>query len=411
MTSPYVAPFWSYRLAGDTGVYTNWLTRQSASAPAAWLGILESVYRGTVDASMTATTEWARELGILFDSRQEADAWLDGHERRWLKEYPSIEQVELTNRCPYTCGMCPRTESMDRGLGDMSLDLFASIVRQISGSQDYVALHHFGETLVYPRLAEAVALARSHGVLTGISCNPPSLAPALAERLLRAGISNIVLSLDSLDRDVYRQIRGVAARLDRADQHLRALVRLRDAGDYETGITLQMINMRANHAEADRFLEYCAEVGVDRGVVVRLGRWDFDDARLGVLGEFSTPGYDGYCSRPWRSVAVLWDGRVVPCCHDYNGDTVLGDLSAQSVAEMWSSAAAVRFRTRNRESSLCARCAFSRSSRERQRETEGFLPFHRERHSGGARREWINPKALGRRDTRHLFDDFDVLVS
>jgi radical SAM protein with 4Fe4S-binding SPASM domain len=406
MSRPYVSLFWSYRIGGETCVFTNWLTRRSVETPAATLDDLEAIHRG---ACAGVADERIHDLGIVFESAEQASASYEAMERQWQVAFPSIDQIELTNRCPYTCGMCPRTEFMDRPLGDMPLSLFESIIGQISGFQQYVALHHFGESLVYPRLPSAVQMACRMGVQTGLSCNPPSLGPTLAARLLDAGISNIVLSLDSLDSRTYEQIRGPAARLDLANHNLRELLRLRNEGGYPTGITLQMINMRANQDEAARFLDYCAELGVDRGVVVRLGRWDFDDRHFRVLGEFTTPGYSGYCSRPWTSVTVLWDGRVVPCCHDYNGAVVLGDLRIQSLREIWSSASAREFRQQNREYDLCTHCAFSRWYREKQREREGFRVFHCDRTSGKVRYEWFNP-ASSRRDTRHLFDEFDIMT-
>jgi radical SAM protein with 4Fe4S-binding SPASM domain len=324
---------------------------------------------------------------------------------------PWVDQIELTNRCPYSCKMCPRTLAMNRSLGDMSLDLFERIIEQLSGRQSYVGLHHFGESLLHPGLAQAVAVAREKGLRTGLSCNPPTLRAELSARLLDAGISNIVLSLDSLDAVTYRAIRGPAAHIDRADRNLRDLIRLRNEGAYETFITLQMISMRCNEAEADHFLSYCREVGADRGVVIRLGKWDFEDAYVEQLGEFTSPGYDGYCKRPWDSLVVLWDGRVVPCCHDYNGMVVLGDLREQSLEEVWSSPKARRFREHNLDYELCRACAFSRWSRERQREQEGFRHFHRQRDMNGQSKEWINPETLARFDGRALFDGFDILVS
>ncbi len=410
----YVMPFWSYRAAADGCVVTNWLTKQSSLAPAPMIDMLETFYFGQTVAEAAPGTgdllALAQSLALIFDSTQAAEAWLSEIERSWLLDFPIVDQIELTNRCPYSCQMCPRTFAMDRSLGDMPLELYERIIEQLSGRQSYVGLHHFGESLLHPGLAQAVSVAHGKGLRTGLSCNPPTLRPDLSARLLEAGISNIVLSLDSLEADTYRAIRGPAARIERADKNLRHLVRLRDEGGYQAFITLQMISMRCNAAEADRFLDYCREVGVDRGVVIRLGKWDFDDAFVEQLGEFSSPGYNGYCTRPWDSLVVLWDGRVVPCCHDYNGMVVLGDLRVQSLEEVWRSPEAERFRERNQDYELCRKCAFSRWSREQQREREGFRHFHRERGVAGNRKEWINPVTLARGDGRALFDGFDVLI-
>lgn len=401
----YVMPYWSYRSDRDQVCLRNEITRKQVMVAVGELDVLRRLHDDP--AAAVRTSPAVAGLDIVFPDARAADAWLAARLAA-AAELPVVDQIELTNRCPYTCVMCPRTTSMQRELGAMRLDLFESIVRQCAPGQDYTALHHFGESLLHPRIDDAVRIARKLGVRTGLSCNPPSLTPSLSGRLLDAGLAYMLLSLDSLDADTYRAIRGPAARVDKADRHLRELVRRRDAGGHSTWITLQMIAMDANRAEIDRFLAYCADVGVDRGVVVRLGRWDFEDEYVEHLGGHDSPGYTMPCTLPNTSVAVLWDGRVVPCCHDYDAAVVLGSLEEQTLHEIWHGPAARRFRARNEEYALCRNCAFSRWFREAQRERQGFLNFHCGRPEGPARYEWTNPASAARGADAGLFDRFDV---
>src|SRR6266404_2229532 len=132
MTSPYITPFWSYRAVEDKCVFTNWLPMRSVMAPAIMVEALEAIHRGTRAPFSGDTTAWAWDLDIVFESPQHAEEYYTKLERDWAVALPAIDQIELTNRCPYTCKMCPRTDSMDRGLGDMALELFESIIRQIN---------------------------------------------------------------------------------------------------------------------------------------------------------------------------------------------------------------------------------------------------------------------------------------
>jgi radical SAM protein with 4Fe4S-binding SPASM domain len=404
----YLLPFFSYRRVADGVVLTNHITKKQAIGTWDTVEALEAIYE--TPSAAIPPPPIAEELEIVFADRDHANRWLDSGPSRQAGRLPKIEQIELTNRCPYTCKMCPRTLQMDRGLGDMSLELFESIMRQISGSTKFCALHHFGESLLHRGIGDAIAIALSHGVRTGLSCNPPSLLPKRAEAVLKAGIANMVLSLDSLDPDVYKSIRGRAARIDVADRNLRELVRLRDEGGYDTNLTLQMISMHANNDEAARFLAYCEELGVDRGVVIRLERWDFDDELVAELGEHTSPGYTEPCTRPWNSVAILWDGRVVPCCHDYNGEKTLGDLRRETLEDIWAKPEAREFRDRNVEMAICAKCAFGQSFREMRRAKESFHRFHSAvTEPGGDRWEWFNPRLLDANKPRAFYDGFDVL--
>jgi radical SAM protein with 4Fe4S-binding SPASM domain len=406
----YVQPFWSYRRNNQTALLTNHITGRQALCPWTDVEVLKGIFeRPDKEVAVPVTLH---EMDIVFAGRAPAEAWLGRHESRQAGHLPKIEQIELTNRCPYTCGMCPRTLEMDRGLGDMSLELFESVMSQISGSTEFLALHHFGESLLHKGLPDAIKIAKEHGVKAGLSCNPPSLLPKRASAILEAGITNLVLSLDSLDPGVYKAIRGRAARMDVADRNLRELVRLREEGGFETNITMQMISMRANQREAEDFLSYCEEIGVDRGVVIRLERWDFDDETVESIGEHTSPGYTAPCTRPWKSVAVLWDGRVVPCCHDYNGELVLGDLRTQTLEEIWNKPRARLFRERHTEMAICAKCAFGQAFREARREREGFHTFHGELTGKDSYRwEWFNPRLADEGRVRRWYDGFDVLTA
>jgi radical SAM protein with 4Fe4S-binding SPASM domain len=409
----YVQPFWSYRTAEAVVHITNWISETRFSTSVQLLNLLEDIHAGRLvdyrHPQLSTQLERARKENILFSSELEADLWLRAKQLATTRKLPVIDQIELTNRCPYTCKMCPRTLAMDRPLGFMSLDLFRRIITQVAGNQSYVGLHHFGESLLHKELPEAVAIALEAGIKSGISCNPPSLNPVIGTRLLDVGLANILFSFDSLNTETYRSIRGQAANFEKGDEYLREFIRRRDEGHYDTFCTLQMIYMYSNHQEADRFLQYCAEVGVDRGLVIRLGRWDFSDPVVNSLGESDSPGFRGYCDYPTTSVVVLWDGRVVPCCHDYNGEVVFGDLKHESLAEIWNAPKAVDFRQNHRDQVLCQKCAYSRFFREQQRHREGFQRFHKERGDSANRREWLNPSNGKRSDGRLLHNRFDIV--
>lgn len=408
----YVMPFWSYLPAGAAVQIVNHLTGESDVFPGDVIDQIEQA--GSGDGVSTQPSEAVlsrlQDMRILFEHRAAGISWIEDVERSAAYEQPCIDQIELTNRCPYTCKMCPRTSSMTRSLGDMDPRLFERIIGQMAGRQKYVALHHFGESLLHRDLPQMVRLAHEREIATGLSCNPPSLKPALAERLLAAGVSSLVLSFDSLDAATYRAIRGPAADVERAIRHVDALVALRDAGGHATAIILQLIQMHDNAGEAGRFLQFCREHGVDRGVVVRFGRWDFSDPKADAMGAGTTPLYKGFCMRPRQSVVVLWDGRVAACCHDYDGLVCLGDLTTQSLDEVWAGAPAAAFRNNHSTTKLCNHCAFSRGYRERKQGEVGLRAFHRDRETGTARLSYVTADSE-RQKNLLLFDGFDVATA
>jgi radical SAM protein with 4Fe4S-binding SPASM domain len=66
------------------------------------------------------------------------------------------------------------------------------------------------------------------------------------------------------------------------------------------------------------------------------------------------------CYYPWHSVSVTWEGKVVPCCRDYDESLVLGDLRRESLEAVWNGPRLRRLRRDLRAArfpkSLCASC-------------------------------------------------------
>lgn len=405
-----ITPYWSWTPSPNGLKLTNHLTGHAMEMDDGILDTLEHIYEHA-DAPAAAVThiDAARNLAILFDSEAAENAWLDAWEREAWRETPIVDQIELTNRCPYRCGYCPRTANMRRPIGAMDLALFFRLLDQTPHDQGLIGLHNFGESLTHPYVVEAVAEVAQRGMTPGMSVNPPSLKAQQAKQLIDAGLGLLVFSLDSLRPETYRALRGPAAKLEMARHTVETTVALRDACGADLLIVLQMIDLHANNDEHDAFLSFCREVGVDYGAVVRFGLWDTEISDIARHGTFSSPGYLPYCRRPWDSVVVLWDGRVTPCCHDYDGMVVLGNAADETLSSIWAGEPARRFRQDNASSELCRRCMFGRWSREPLRCRDGFRAFHRNVAFGAERLEWRNPCG-GFQKPLHQYNFFDVLT-
>jgi len=71
---------------------------------------------------------------------------------------------------------------------------------------------------------------------------------------------------------------------------------------------------------------------------------------------------------PCRSIfidfIILWDGRVVPCCWDSDGDIVVGNVNKQKILDVWHGKKMNNLRKahnegRRQELTLCSKCSFS----------------------------------------------------
>ena len=266
-----------------------------------------------------------------------------------------IFQLELTNRCPFTCIMCPRGE-MTRELGDMDPALFRSIIDQIGDNRgELLYLHHFGESLVHPRFGELVRYASDRGLRTHVSCNPNVLTADKCEEVLASGLTSVMFSIDGMSNEVFQEIRGRAAEIRGAVGNFERFLLRRAETSNPVEVAVQMIDMKANAHEQQLFEAFFAQYA-SHGVRVSVKAFDTFNApeRAAMGGRLLL----GRCTIPFDHMTVLWDGRVVPCCHDEDGAIVLGDASRQSLAEIWRSAAYRRFRAGFLTHPHCEHCSW-----------------------------------------------------
>lgn len=267
---------------------------------------------------------------------------------------PHLHQIEPTNACPYTCAMCTRSTRMRRPIGFMAPALFRKVMAEVAGygpevRAKEIELFHFGEALLHPALPELVACAAELGLRPVLSVNPPQLRPDLAEALLRARPARIICSLDADDAETYRRMRGPAADFDRALAGVHALLEQRRRLDTRVPVVVRMIQTRLNRDQAEAFTARWRASGAE---VELRPFFPWNEPGLADLADPDAPG--GWerlppampCPFPWRYLVVQWNGDVVPCCRDCDGEAVLGNVAHQTLREIWNGPAYAAFRTR-----------------------------------------------------------------
>jgi len=286
--------------------------------------------------SVRQAIDGLRRRGMVFTSREECDQALDTAMRTNIPEIPFVDQVELTSACPMHCGFCPRgiAGRMNRPTGFMALDLFVRMLPQLNPWQPryrMIELHHLGESLLHPDLDRFVAAATEHGIPTELSVNPSLLAPELAARLVGAGLRRLVVSLDGMDDETLVAIRGPQALYSKAERNLAALIDALAKQPEPMKVVIQMLELDRNRSQRELFMERWGQLGLPyvEAYLKKLDGPDPDTAEVHPEPEIYL------CNYPWRSVVVLWDGRVVPCCRDHDAAYVLGDLRHETLRDLW----------------------------------------------------------------------------
>lgn len=295
------------------------------------------------------------EHGLLTrdsEADEEALLWRDLEEG--CPEVPPVSLLEVTTLCRMTCDFCGHT-TMSRPKRHMSLEDYALALERVAETgQTSVTLYGYGEPLLHPHIVALVRMAADRGLAVALSTVPVHLDEALSAALLDAGLRLVNFSIDSLQPEVYRQLRGRHAKLDVATANVEAFLRLNRERGSPARTQLRMVSVAENAGEERDFVAQWRARGVD---VVYARPYVFG---MGVNHERRAKGEEGglawasriLCTWPWRSLVLWMDGHVSPCCLDAHAALGMGDWRTTSLAEIWRSEAYEALRAELREGGL-----------------------------------------------------------
>ncbi|MBI4062708.1 MAG: SPASM domain-containing protein [Elusimicrobia bacterium] len=304
---------------------------------------------------------------------------------------PNLFAIETTSVCNLACVMCPYP-IMERPKEFMDEALFKKIVDQWSHSSYLVRLHNLGEPLLDKRIASLINYAASRGVRAEISTNCTALTETRGREILGSRLFQIILSLDGASKTTYEHIRK-RAEFDRVVANIHAFLKIKEEINSPVRVVLQIILMNETVSEVDNFIRQWHSYR-DKGIVnelriKRFSTWANQVQKISQLADNKLRYYPQQesqrvpCRYLWESVVVLQDGRVVPCCFDYEGKLALGDLNKQTLQEIWQGEPLRQLRQSHLEgkfdNELCRSCSeYPRST------FQMFYPFNR----AGARSLW-----------------------
>lgn len=263
-----------------------------------------------------------------------------------LLKFPRYIEIETVNVCNARCPMCtiedwerPAKPGSSRMMGD---ELFKKIADQIIENKDQVkrvSLYRDGEPLIDKKLAERVAYLKKGGVdQTCISTNVSLLTPDKARDLLHAGLDTIILSIDSLKKEVYESIR-VRLKFEEVLANALSLIELRNEIRPETKIWVRMIRQESNKDEWPSYFDFWKTKlnlsSKDRCYFHNLFNWGNQLEGFRPIAKSFEPGLP--CVALWSLMVIFTDGRVPLCNVDYNQKFPIGDATKDSLKSIWQS--------------------------------------------------------------------------
>lgn len=291
----------------------------------------------------------------------------------WVDPNISLIEIEPTIRCNLHCEMCPTYRLLDmkkilkEKRGNMTFKQFKKIIDQFP----YVVglkLVGGGEPMINPEIFEMVKYAKSKNIVVGFSTNATLLTPKNNEKLLDLNIDWINFSLDSVNREDYKEIRGLDL-FDKVVSNITDYVTRMKRKKKKTLLEITMTCMYKNLPQIFDMVKLSKKIGINK-ILVKIIFLPYNvekkesvykehelikknknkvknllrDAKsyaksLGVnirlsMGPLNNPNKQ--CRWLWTRPYVTNEGFITPCCRCYNAEEIgLGNILKEPFEKVW----------------------------------------------------------------------------
>ena len=256
-----------------------------------------------------------------------------------LLSFPRFIEIETVNACNARCPMCTIAD-WQRKTPTMKDDLFQRIADEIIEHRDEVirvSLYRDGEPLLDRKLPDRIAYLKDGGInATSISTNVSLLDEERARAILEAGLDMIILSIDSLEKDIFESIR-VRLDFDEVLENALRFIDLRNTIRPETRIYMRMIRQRENLNEWPSYESYWKPklAPHDRLYFHNLFNWGGQLEGFEAIAPSFEPNLP--CVALWSLLVIFGNGDVPLCNVDYNNKYPTGNILEHSIEELWRS--------------------------------------------------------------------------
>jgi len=275
--------------------------------------------------------EERRALGWEQEYKEYRENWIKYPENQYVAEYPLLVDIELSTICNLKCPMCYTItkEFKSRVCTQlMEKNLFIKIIDEIAGKVPAVRLSLRGEATLHPDFIFCIEYCKNKGIKeVSFLTNASKLNKEYFMQIAKAGVDWITISIDGVG-ETYESIRNPLKFADTL-QKVKDIYEIKEKNGWKKPvIKIQGIwsAIRENPSEYyNTFVSYVDLIAFNPLI-------DYSAKDKNVV-------YEEYflCPQLYQRLVVGSDGKSLLCANDENGEHILGDVSTDSIYNIWHS--------------------------------------------------------------------------
>jgi radical SAM protein with 4Fe4S-binding SPASM domain len=266
------------------------------------------------------------------------------------KGFPISISIEPTTSCNLRCPECPSgLRSFTRPTGMLSFDLFKKIIDQLEGRLIYLTLYFQGEPYLNSSFFEMTQYASSKKIYTSTSTNAHYLNSENAKKTVESGLDRLIISIDGTTQKTYEAYRK-GGKLEKVIEGVENILKWKKELKLNTPhVIFQFLVVKPNEHQVEEVKELASILGVDEVVFKTAQIYNFEngselipeDTRYSRYRKTASGKWviknklENSCWKMWHSCVFTWDGKVLPCCFDKDGQFQLGNMNVESFGDLW----------------------------------------------------------------------------
>ncbi|UCE53753.1 MAG: radical SAM protein [Desulfobacterales bacterium] len=252
---------------------------------------------------------------------------------------PDHVQIQTVTGCNAACIFCPNGKTKRHiPIGRrMHWDLYRSIVDQCIalGVRRY-SVYLMNEPLLDRELPERIAYLSARikkPQYSKITSHGGLLSERMAMGLLDSGLDKLRISVLSLNPETYWNIMRLP--LKKTLRNLDRLLELKKKGGYKKPrLEILMVDSIHTREEIPSIRRYWKDQGIKLFIQTVENRADQENIRDTAVSAYQLGSFS-WCRRMIDQIYILYDGRMVQCCSDWEQRSIMGDLTKSSLADIW----------------------------------------------------------------------------